>query len=189
MLSIISCLKVYRCSHMVFTTSNKWQRIFHLIRTYNSLPYLTKRSCYNNQHHMLWNRSTLVSFRTFSTQQQQRTWSKYTMSANRNTVTYITAVAVTVLGLSYAAVPLYRIFCQASGYGGAVNIADPSEKVENMEPVRERELTIRSASLSHIQSHYTYIILSLIPRPPSCENKKGGTWKRGYISLWTESMI
>ena len=137
---------------------------------------------------MLWKR-TLVSFRTFSTQQQQRTWSKYTMSANRNTVTYITAVAVTVLGLSYAAVPLYRIFCQASGYGGTVNIADPSEKVENMEPVRERELTIRSASLSHIQTHYTYISLSLIPGLLSCENKKGRAWGRGYISLWTESMI
>lgn len=53
------------------------------------------------------------------------------------------ALAVAVVGLSYAAVPLYRIFCQASGYGGTVSVVDPSDKVENMEPLRERELTIR----------------------------------------------
>ena len=63
--------------------------------------------------------------------------------ANRTTATYMTALAIAVVGLSYAAVPLYRIFCQASGYGGTVSVVDPSEKVENMEPLRERELTIR----------------------------------------------
>jgi cytochrome c oxidase assembly protein Cox11 len=31
---------------------------------------------------------------------------------------YVTAVGVLVLGLSYAAVPLYRAFCQASGFSG-----------------------------------------------------------------------
>ena len=63
-------------------------------------------------------------------------------AANRSTTTYIIALSIAVLGLSYAAVPLYRLFCQASGYGGTVLIADASEKIENMQPVRERELTI-----------------------------------------------
>ena len=58
-------------------------------------------------------------------------------------MTYMAALAVAVVGLSYAAVPLYRIFCQASGYGGTVSVVDPSEKVKTMEPLRERELTIR----------------------------------------------
>ena len=31
---------------------------------------------------------------------------------NRSTLVYTTAVAIIVLGLSYAAVPLYRMFCQ-----------------------------------------------------------------------------
>ena len=40
----------------------------------------------------------------------------------------ITAVALTGLlvgmaGLSYAAVPLYRIFCQVTGYGGTTQVA------------------------------------------------------------------
>ena len=34
--------------------------------------------------------------------------------ANRQTVVYMIALAVAVMGLSYAAVPLYRIFCQVS---------------------------------------------------------------------------
>ena len=31
---------------------------------------------------------------------------------NRSTLVYTTAIAIVVLGLSYAAVPLYRMFCQ-----------------------------------------------------------------------------
>lgn len=34
--------------------------------------------------------------------------------SNRSTLIYTTAVAIVVLGLSYAAVPLYRMFCQVS---------------------------------------------------------------------------
>ena len=78
-----------------------------------------------------------VNFSTRSTKSSR--WK----SANRNTVTYTIALAVAVCGLSYAAVPLYRLFCQASGYGGTVVKVQASEKVEKMEPVRERELTIR----------------------------------------------
>lgn len=35
-------------------------------------------------------------------------------TSNRQTLTYVAAVAITVVGLSYAAVPLYRIYCQVS---------------------------------------------------------------------------
>jgi hypothetical protein len=93
--------------------------------------------------------SRMMSQRSFSSQRgsSKRTGSYSSSSpwerANRTTMTYIAALAVAVVGLSYAAVPLYRIFCQASGYGGTVSVVDPSEKVESMEPIRERELTIR----------------------------------------------
>ena len=65
-----------------------------------------------------------------------------------NTVRYIVATAIAVLGLSYAAVPLYRLFCQASGYGGTVTQVDPGEKVEKMEPDRERTIVVRWVSSS-----------------------------------------
>lgn len=39
-------------------------------------------------------------------------------TANKNTSVYLAAVAVFVLGLSYAAVPLYRLYCQVrAGWG------------------------------------------------------------------------
>lgn len=39
---------------------------------------------------------------------------------SRRMLMYLTAVVFAMLGGSYAAVPLYRRFCQATGYGGTV---------------------------------------------------------------------
>eukprot|EP00731_Ephydatia_muelleri_P028640 Em0020g284a len=61
---------------------------------------------------------------------------------NRATLTYVVALAVAVVGMSYAAVPLYRLFCQASGYGGTVKKGHGG-KVEHMKPVTDRLLTIK----------------------------------------------
>lgn len=43
--------------------------------------------------------------------------------ANARLAVYATAVAVAVGGASYAAVPLYKAFCQATGYGGTTQQA------------------------------------------------------------------
>jgi cytochrome c oxidase assembly protein subunit 11 len=64
-------------------------------------------------------------------------------SSNSSTLAYMISLAVAVVGLSYAAVPLYRLYCQASGYGGTVNVTDNGDKIQGMEPIEERELTIR----------------------------------------------
>ena len=42
------------------------------------------------------------------------------------TLAAIISILILMLGLSYAAVPLYRFFCQATGYGGTVTISDYS---------------------------------------------------------------
>ena len=55
----------------------------------------------------------------------------------------MTAIAVGVAGLSYAAVPLYRLYCQVSGYGGTVSKVESGEKIEQMNPVKGREITVR----------------------------------------------
>ena len=74
---------------------------------------------------------------------QTRHFSSSPRSGNTPIARYIIAVVVTILGLSYAAVPLYRLYCRASGYGGTVTRVDPGAKVEQMKPVRERSITIR----------------------------------------------
>lgn len=54
--------------------------------------------------------------RTVATRSRRPTDSNRWHSANRQTVTYIVAIAISVIGLSYAAVPLYRIFCQVPSF-------------------------------------------------------------------------
>ena len=82
---------------------------------------------------------SLLHTRNFASGSNTSTTTKRTV----NTVRYIVATAIVVLGLSYAAVPLYRLFCQASGYGGTVTQVDPGEKLEEMEPDRERSIVVR----------------------------------------------
>ena len=50
--------------------------------------------------------------RTVTTRSSRPIGSNQWSATNRRTVTYIIAIAIGVIGLSYAAVPLYRIFCQ-----------------------------------------------------------------------------
>ncbi len=44
-------------------------------------------------------------------------------SHHRNTALGVLAMAAVMAGLSYAAVPLYREFCRATGYGGTPQVA------------------------------------------------------------------
>lgn len=62
---------------------------------------------------------------------------------NSTTAIYVIALVLTVVGLSYLAVPLYRLFCQATGLGGTVKREEAGEKIEQMERIPERELLIR----------------------------------------------
>ncbi|XP_078580524.1 cytochrome c oxidase assembly protein ctaG-like isoform X1 [Branchiostoma floridae x Branchiostoma japonicum] len=60
---------------------------------------------------------------------------------NKSLMMYIGGIGVLVAGLAYACVPLYRMFCQATGLGGTVKHG--SETVAQMKPVEDRELEIR----------------------------------------------
>ncbi|MEO6153691.1 MAG: cytochrome c oxidase assembly protein [Croceibacterium sp.] len=49
---------------------------------------------------------------------------------NRRTGLIALAMALAMLGLGYAAVPLYRLFCQATGFGGTTQRATESDAVD-----------------------------------------------------------
>ena len=101
--------------------------VVHKPRTFNCFPLLSIRQFASS-------RTVLV--RHFA--------SRGKSSPNTtNTVRYIVATTIVVLGLSYAAVPLYRLFCQASGYGGTVTKTEAGDKVEKMEPDRQRSIVVR----------------------------------------------
>lgn len=50
----------------------------------------------------------------------------------------LAGLVVGMVGLSYAAVPLYKVFCQVTGYGGTTQVADlaPAQPLERMITVR-----------------------------------------------------
>lgn len=59
---------------------------------------------------------------------------------NRNAITGVTlaCLAVGMIGLAYASVPLYQWFCQVTGYGGTTQTANVSP-----DKVLDREITVR----------------------------------------------
>lgn len=53
---------------------------------------------------------------------------------NHQIAYYMTAIAIAVFGISYAAVPLYKVFCQVTGFGGTTQVADET-KARTIKPV------------------------------------------------------
>ncbi|KAK9767425.1 Cytochrome c oxidase assembly protein cox11, mitochondrial [Basidiobolus ranarum] len=71
---------------------------------------------------------------------------KYQRAKNWEHLMYSTSLLIVVLGLSYAAVPLYRMFCATTGFGGTPNINHTFEP-ENLVPVtNSRRLKITFSS-------------------------------------------
>jgi cytochrome c oxidase assembly protein subunit 11 len=57
---------------------------------------------------------------------------------NARTGIVLTGIAVGMVGLSFASVPLYRLFCQVTGYGGTTQVAEtvPAAAAERVIKVR-----------------------------------------------------
>ena len=72
-------------------------------------------------------------------EKQQQT----TAEKNKTTLLYLISLAILTAGASYAAVPLYRMFCSATGYGGTTQAGHDTEKVETMKPKKDRVITIK----------------------------------------------
>ena len=67
--------------------------------------------------------------------------------ANKNTRMAVTLAltAVGMVGMAYAAVPLYQLFCQVTGFGGTTQVADDSAA----RPVLERTVRVRFMANTH----------------------------------------
>lgn len=85
-----------------------------------------------NLHSIL--RSKLQGFRNLSSDARRRKYNKVLGDNHAKVAYYIGATAVFVFGLSYASVPLYKVFCQVTGYGGTTQRAGES-KVVTVKPV------------------------------------------------------
>ncbi|XP_077020946.1 cytochrome c oxidase assembly protein COX11, mitochondrial [Tamandua tetradactyla] len=72
------------------------------------------------------------------TRQQADDWRR----RNKTLLTYVAAAAVGMLGASYAAVPLYRLYCQTTGLGGSAVAGHASDQIETMVPVKDRIIKV-----------------------------------------------
>ena len=61
---------------------------------------------------------------------------------NRTTLFYVISVIIGTVGASYAAVPLYRVFCQSTGYGGTTQVGHKVDLVESMEAKKDRLIRV-----------------------------------------------
>ncbi|KAJ3608476.1 hypothetical protein NHX12_025523 [Muraenolepis orangiensis] len=86
------------------------------------------------------------------TQSQEDKWT----TNNKTVLTYITAAGVGMIGLSYASVPLYRLYCQASGLGGAAVAGHDTEQVETMAPVKDRVIKITFNADTHASMQWNF---------------------------------
>jgi len=60
-----------------------------------------------------------------------------------STLYYLAALGVLVVGASYAAVPLYRIFCQSYSYGGTVSVHPKDKDLSKLSTVPDRAIVIK----------------------------------------------
>ncbi len=60
------------------------------------------------------------------------------LSKNGRVLAICVGLVASMTALSFASVPLYRIFCQVTGYGGTTQIADAAPDV-----ILDREVTVR----------------------------------------------
>ncbi|XP_077595082.1 cytochrome c oxidase assembly protein COX11, mitochondrial [Stigmatopora nigra] len=75
---------------------------------------------------------------------------------NKTVLTYMAAAGIAMVGLSYASVPLYRLYCQATGLGGTAVAGHDVDLVEKMEPVKERVIKVTFNADTHASMQWNF---------------------------------
>lgn len=63
--------------------------------------------------------------------------------SNRRTGLIAALGAVAMIGVAYAAVPLYRLFCQVTGFGGTTQVAAAAPGADRLAAVAGRSIKVR----------------------------------------------
>ncbi|GMT24702.1 hypothetical protein PFISCL1PPCAC_15999 [Pristionchus fissidentatus] len=61
----------------------------------------------------------------------------------RDTLYYVLSIGVVAIGVTFAAIPAYRIFCEQTSFGGLTQVAKDFEKIANMEKVKDRLIRVQ----------------------------------------------
>jgi len=65
------------------------------------------------------------------------------IKANRDTMFYVASLGVVAIGFTFAAIPAYRMFCEATSFGGLTQVAKDFDKISAMEKVQDRLIRVQ----------------------------------------------
>uniref|UniRef100_A0A0M3IMC2 Cytochrome c oxidase assembly protein COX11, mitochondrial n=1 Tax=Ascaris lumbricoides TaxID=6252 RepID=A0A0M3IMC2_ASCLU len=70
-------------------------------------------------------------------------WRSQGTSRNRDSMYYVVSIGVVAVGVTFAAIPAYRIFCEKTSFGGLTQVAKDFERIANMEKVEDRLIRVQ----------------------------------------------
>ncbi|KAK0427571.1 hypothetical protein QR680_010301 [Steinernema hermaphroditum] len=62
---------------------------------------------------------------------------------SRDSLYYIISIGVIAVGVTFAAIPAYRIFCESTSFGGLTQVAKDFDKIEKMKTVEDRLIRVQ----------------------------------------------
>mmetsp|Transcript_27483 Transcript_27483/g.38760 ORF Transcript_27483/g.38760 Transcript_27483/m.38760 type:complete len:281 (+) Transcript_27483:71-913(+) len=116
----------------------------HVAFIFSNFPQHRRFSNDNNQHDQ---QNEHKKTQTASLKSTDRGQPRNSLSAkNRSVGLFLLAIILAFIGLTYASVPLYRLFCQAMGFGGTVQ-ENSGKTVASLAKRRTKE-NLRSITIS-----------------------------------------
>jgi cytochrome c oxidase assembly protein subunit 11 len=88
-------------------------------------------------------KSQISSLRLYATKQNPFSRSGGGKEETRDTMYYVVSIGVIVIGLTFAAIPAYRIFCESTSFGGLTQVAKDFDKIEAMSKVEDRLIRVQ----------------------------------------------
>lgn len=80
----------------------------------------------------------------------------YNDKSHTDTTIYLCSAMIAMFGFAYAAVPLYKIFCQQVGLGGDPKIGHKIDKLETMTPIRQRRVKVKFLANNNASIHWNF---------------------------------
>lgn len=79
-----------------------------------------------------------------------------TQEKNDSIVLYVLSVAIASMGATYVSVPLYRLFCAQTGFGGTVKEGHDISKVKDMTPAKDRKIVVEFTADKHSKMKWNF---------------------------------
>uniref|UniRef100_A0A914XG29 Cytochrome c oxidase assembly protein COX11, mitochondrial n=1 Tax=Plectus sambesii TaxID=2011161 RepID=A0A914XG29_9BILA len=83
-------------------------------------------------------------------------YERYQKRKTRDTAYYVLSVVVLAIGLTFAAVPAYRMFCESTAYGGTTQIAKDTDKIEKMRRMDQRLIRVQFNADTHSSMRWNF---------------------------------